>query len=155
MVLWHLQPVVWIGIALDKSANWLWVQQTANLVLVWLDFSWIEQALKFTPQKAAQGWQLIVPMPLLDTWETGQQGWVQGRHQGPIPPRSMSLQPFCLFGWRNQRRCRATPTPNYLPNVGLFWSSLNNLCSHEQWAHRKSCANFSKEKSSRAGVGWT
>lgn len=67
-----------------KSVSQLWVQQTIKLVLVWLDFSWIEQVLKFTLQKAAQGWQQIVPMLFLpDTWEISQKGWVQGTHQGP------------------------------------------------------------------------
>lgn len=49
--------------------------------------------MKFTPQKAAQGWQRVVPMPY--TWETGPKSWVQGRYQGPIS-KVMSLQLFCL-----------------------------------------------------------
>lgn len=160
MVLRHLQPVVWIGIALDKSACRLGVQQTSNVVSVWLDLSWIEQALKFPPQKVPRGWQQVVPILLLNTWETGQQGWVQGRHQGSIS-KVMPLQLFCLFGWRNQRKCRATPTPNYLPNVGLSWPSLNNLCSHDQCAAmtnvpiEKALPTSLKQSPAGRGVGGT
>lgn len=75
--------------------------------------------------------------------------------QTPRPHLLGLITSAFLFGWRSQRKCRATPTPNYRPNIGLSWSSLNNFCSHEQWAHRRGCANFSEAKSRRAGVDWT
>lgn len=110
-----------------KSVSQLWVQQTIKLVLVWLDFPWIEQVLKFTLQKAAQGWQQIVPMLFLpDTWETSQQGWVQGTHQGPTSKFNV-ISAFlfvCLFVW-SQRRYRATsPLPYPSPPLLIIFQML-------------------------------
>lgn len=92
---------------LDKLAHRPWVQQTANLFLMWLDTSCIVQTLKFTPQKS---WQQpggrLYPNPHLTLQEVGWQGLVQGRTR----PHLQGQCPFspCFFNEDQKRRCRGT-----------------------------------------------